>query len=348
MKHPSTAEDCSAAPSCATVVRVTAKDLAQRLGVATSTVTRAFDAQSRISAKLRVRILAMADELGYRPNAIARSLNQRRTGIVALVVGDMANPFYPALLEEFSLQLRQTGRQLLLFVVPPGGDADELMAQLLQYQVDAIVVTAARLSSHMSDLCARQGVAVVFMNRRVDDPTVWSVCCDNERMAAQVADYLVRQQRQACAFVSGDPSISTTADRLRGFECGLARHGRSLVACVEGGYTYEGGRQAAARLFSAGQPAIDAVLCANDVMALGVLSHLRMNTRLRVPEDVAVVGFDDIRAAAWPENDLTTVHQPVSQMIDCAIRLLGEGRPDVSVIQALHELPGRLVIRSTA
>ncbi|HYQ51300.1 MAG TPA: LacI family DNA-binding transcriptional regulator [Pseudomonas sp.] len=348
MKHDITVEDLSAARNASNVVRVTARDLAQRLGVATSTVTRAFDAQSRISAKLRVRILAMADELGYRPNAIARSLNQRRTGIVALVIGDMANPFYPALLEAFSLQLRQTGRQLLLFVVPPGGDADELMPQLLQYQVDAIVVTAARLSSHMADLCARQGVAVVFMNRRVDDPTVWSVCCDNERMAAEVADYLVRQQCQACAFVCGDSSTSTTADRLRGFERGLQAHGQSLVACVEGGYSYEGGREAAARLFGAGQPAIDAVFCANDVMALGVLSHLRMNTRLRVPEDVAVVGFDDIRAAAWPENHLTTVHQPVSEMIDCAIHLLGEGRPDASVIQALHELPGRLVIRSTA
>lgn len=329
-------------------MRVTARDLAQRIGVATSTITRAFDTQSRISDKLRERILTMADELGYRPNAIARSLNKRRTGIVALVMGDMANPFYPALLEAFSLKLRQTGRQLLLFVVPPGGDADELMPQVLQYQVDAVVVTAARLSSHVADLCARQGVAVVFMNRRVDDPTVSSVCCDNERMAAEVADYLVRQQRRACAFVSGDPDVSTTADRLRGFEHGLAMHGQRLVACVEGGYTYEGGRQAAARLFSAGQPAIDAVFCANDVMALGVLSHLRMNTSLQVPEDVAVVGFDDIRSAAWPENDLTTVHQPVNQMIDCAIRLLGERHPDGDASQALFELPGRLVIRSSA
>ncbi|MGJ7513772.1 LacI family DNA-binding transcriptional regulator [Pseudomonas baetica] len=348
MTRDSTAGEASAQRSTTGVERVTARDLAQRLGVATSTVTRAFDAHSRISAKSRERILAMADELGYRPSAIARSLNQRRTGIVALVVGDMANPFYPALLEEFSLKLRQTGRQLLLFVVPPGGDADEMMPHLLQYQVDAIVVTAARLSSHMADLCARQGVAVVFMNRRVEDPSVRSVCCDNQRMAAEIAEYLVGQQRRACAFVSGDPSISTTADRLRGFEQGLARHGLNLMARVQGGYTYEGGREAAARLFSAGQPVIDAVFCANDVMALGVLSHLRMNTHLRVPEDVAVVGFDDIRAAAWPENDLTTVHQPVSQMIDCAIRLLGEGRPDAGVIQALHELPGRLVIRSSA
>ncbi|WCM48652.1 LacI family DNA-binding transcriptional regulator [Pseudomonas sp. WJP1] len=348
MQHDSTKQGLSARQHSTPVVRVTARDLAQRIGVATSTVTRAFDAQSRISAKLRERILAMADQLGYRPNAIARSLNQRKTGIVALVVGDMANPFYPALVEELSLQLRQAGRQLLLFVVPPGGDADELMPQLLQYQVDGIVVTAAKLSSHLADLCARQGVGLVFMNRRVEDASVWSVCCDNERMAAEVAGYLVGQQRQACAFVSGDPGISTTADRLRGFERGLVAYGQSLVACVEGGYTYEGARDAAARLFSAGQPAIDAVFCANDVMALGVLSYLRMNTNLRVPEDVAVVGFDDIRAAAWPENSLTTVHQPLSQMIDCAIRLLGKGRPGDGADQALHEVPGHLVLRTSA
>jgi len=332
----------------ATNTRPTARDLAGLLGVATSTISRAFDEHSRISNELRARILAKADELGYRPNAIARSLNQSRTGIVALLVGDMANPFYSMLLEECSLQLRQTGRQLLLFVVPPGGDADELMPQLLQYQVDAVLVAAARLSSHMADSCARRGVPLVFINRRVEDPTVWSVCCDNQRMAAEVADYLVGKQRQSCAFVSGDLSISTTTDRLRGFEQGLAVHGQNLVACVEGRYTYEGGRAAAARLFRSGQPAIDAVFCANDLMALGVLSHLRLNTALRVPQDVAVVGFDDIRSAAWPETGLTTVHQPVSQMIGCAIRLLGEGRLDGNVAQALREVPGHLVLRSTA
>ncbi|RWU18962.1 transcriptional regulator [Pseudomonas alkylphenolica] len=327
--------------------RITARDIAQRLGVATSTVTRAFDAQSRISATVRARILAMAEELGYRPNAIARSLNRRRTGIVALVMGDMSNPFYPAVLEAFSLQLRESGRQLLLFVVPPGGDADALMPQLLQYQVDGIVVTAAKLSSHMSDLCARQGVAVVFLNRRVEDPTVWSVCCDNQRMATEVAEYLVGQNRQACAFIAGDPDVSTTTDRLLGFEQGLAAYGQRVVAHLHGGYTYEGGRAAATRLFSPGQPVIDAVFCANDVMALGVLSHLRMNTTLRVPEEVAVIGFDDIRAAAYAEHGLTTVHQPVDQMIACAIRLLGEGRP-ASATAALYEIPGHLTIRTTA
>ncbi|WP_166363438.1 LacI family DNA-binding transcriptional regulator [Pseudomonas akapageensis] len=328
--------------------RPTARHLAERLGVATSTITRAFDEHSRISEKLRQRILALADEMGYQPSAIARSLNRRRTGIIALVMGDMANPFYPAVLEEFSLQLRRTGRQVLLFVVPPGGDADQLMPQVLQYQVDAIVVTAAKLSSPMSNLCGRQGVPVVFMNRRVGDPTVWSVCCDNECMGAAVAEYLVGQNRRHCAFVSGDLDVSTTTDRLRGFERGLAAHGQRLIACVQGGYTYAGAREAASRLFGTGQAKIDAVFCANDVMALGVLSHLRLNTSLRVPQDVAVVGFDDIRDAAYPENSLTTVRQPVREMIECAIGLLDEGRPGGSVAQALREVPGRLVLRSTA
>src|SRR5262245_8717339 len=111
--------------------RVTAKDLAEQLGVATSTVSRAFDSESRISDALRQRIVALADELGYRPNAIARSLNQQRSGIVALVMGDMANPFYPEALEEFSLRLQQANRQLLLFVVPTGSEADDLMPQVL-------------------------------------------------------------------------------------------------------------------------------------------------------------------------------------------------------------------------
>lgn len=328
--------------------RVTARDLAKRIGVSTSTISRAFDKHSRISDELRQRILAMADDLGYRPNAIARSLIQRRSGIVALVVGDMANPFYPEALEEFSLQLRLSGRQLLLFVIPRGSDADELMPQLLQYQVDAIVVTAARLSSRMSGLCARQGVPVVFMNRRVEDPTVWSVCCNNEHLGMEVAEYLMAQKRRACAFVAGDPGTSTTTDRLRGFERGLAAHGQRLIACVHGGYTDEGARIAAAELFGRGIPTVDAVFCANDVMALAVLGYLRTNTSLRVPDDVAVIGFDDIRAASYPENQLTTVHQPVSEMIDCVIGLLDKGHPQGGISGALREVPGRIVFRSTA
>jgi DNA-binding LacI/PurR family transcriptional regulator len=197
--------------------RITARDLAARLGVATSTVSRAFDSNSRISDSVRARIISLADELGYRPNAIARSLNQRRSGIVALVMGDMSNPFYPEALEDFSLRLQRAGRQLLLFVVPKGREADDLMPQVLQYQVDAVIVTAARLSSRTSALCKRQRIPVVFMNRRVDEPTVWSVCCNNEKMAERVADRFFETGRTSCALVAGDESISTTSDRLRGF-----------------------------------------------------------------------------------------------------------------------------------
>lgn len=200
----------------------------------------------------------------------------------------------------------------------------------------------------MSELCAQQGIAVVFLNRRVEDPSVWSVCCDNQRMGREVADYLAGSGRRACAFVSGDPGVSTTADRLLGFEQGLAEHGQQLVACMAGGYTYEGARQAAGLLFSKTAPAIDAVFCANDLMALGVLAHLRQNTSLRVPEDVALIGFDDIRDAAYPEHSLTTVHQPLDRMIDCAIELLDAGRPNGSLADALREVPGRLVLRSSA
>lgn len=325
--------------------RVTARDLAEHLGVAVSSISRAFDDDSRISSELRQRIISLADSLGYRPNAIARSLNQQRTGIVALVMGDLGNPFYTEALERFSMQLQQVGRQLLLFVVPAGGDADELIPHLMQYQVDAVVVTAARLSSHIAAQCMRQGVPVVFMNRRVEDSKAWSVCCNNQHMARQVADYLVSTGRRACAFVAGDPGISTTTDRLRGFEQGLAAHGLCLIACELGGYSFEGGLRAAARLFGPSGPAIDAVFCANDVMALGMLSHLRQHPTFRVPEDVAIVGFDDIRAAAYAENDLTTVRQPLAAMIDQVIRLIAEGCPTT---HGSHEIPGQLIRRSSA
>lgn len=328
--------------------RVTAKDLAERLGVATSSVSRAFDNDSRISGALRERILALADELGYRPNAIARSLNQQRSGIVALVMGDMSNPFYPEALEAFSLRLQQADRQLLLFVVPKGAEADSVMPQVMQYQVDAVVVTSAHLSSKTSEMCARRGIPVVFMNRRVDDATVWSVCCNNESMGVTVAEYLAKAGRKTCAFVAGDADTATTRDRLRGFQHGLAANGLAPAAVLPGNYTYEGAYAAAAELFADGRKQADAVFCANDIMALGVLGYLRSQTALRVPDDVAVVGFDDIRAASYPEYNLTTVRQPVTEMIDLAIDLLSAGHRPGSVHAALQEVPGRLVLRGSA
>lgn len=251
--------------------RAAAKQLAERLGVVTSTITRAFDEQSCISGELRQRSLAMVDEIGYRPNAIARLLSQRRSGSVALVTGDMSNPFYPASVREFSLRLRQTGRQLLLF---------------------------------------------------------WS-----GRRATPVRSFPATRafppRLTACAGSSAVWSYTASA---------------WLPACQGDTPTREGEPQRLDCL----APAADALFCVKDVMALGVLSHLRVNTSLRVLLDVAVVGFDDIRDAAYPENSLTTVLQPVGAMIDCAIQLFDEGRPGGSVAEPLREVPGWLVLRSSA
>ncbi|WP_050463459.1 LacI family DNA-binding transcriptional regulator [Herbaspirillum autotrophicum] len=327
---------------------VTAKDLSNMLGIAQSSVSRAFTPDSRISDELRQRIIALADEVGYRPNAIARSLNTKSSGIVALVMGDITNPFYPEVLEAFSYRLQKEGKQLLLFVVPPGRQADDVMPQVLQYQIDAVIVTSAHMSSRTADMCCRRGIPVIFLNRRVKNNSVWSVCCNNARMGESVADYLVERGYRRCAFIAGAANTSTSSDRRRGFVKALGRHGLTLAASLDGHYTYEGGYAAAHALFRNQKNDVDALFCANDIMALGALDYLKHVAKLAVPHDVAVVGFDDIRAAAFPAYNLTTVRQPTQEMIDVTMRLLAEGAPPDQAGKALHEVGGQLITRGTA
>lgn len=327
---------------------ITAVDIAKKLGVAQSTVSRAFSPSSRISDTLRVQVLEMASSLGYRPNAIARSLLTAKSGIVALVMGDIGNPFYPELLEQLSVRLREAGMQLLLFVIPKGQSADDVLPEVLQYQVDGILISSARLSSHSAQICQGRSMPVVFMNRRVDDDSTWSVCCDNFAMAREVAHYLAGKGYRSPAFLSGESDTSTATDRLAGFQAGLREHGLTLRQCVDGSFSYESGFTSAKQLFSSRRKNVDSLFCANDIIALGALSYLRHVKGLSVPKDVAVVGFDDIRSASYPEYDLTTVRQPVAAMIDTAIGLLREGRSASSGDNTLIECHGQLVIRSTA
>ena len=332
--------------------RVTSTDVAKAAGVSQSVVSRAFTVGGKVSAKTRARVLLVAAQLGYQPNAMARGLVTQRSNLVGVVVGDSANPFYSQVLTRFSEELQVLGKQVLLLTT---GDAEHALLLALQYRVEAIIITTAALSSPVAAAFAGSGVPVVFFNRYAEQPGSWAVSCDNVGGGRTVAEVLLGAGHQRFAFIGGKPDTSTNQDRREGFRVRLREAGVDLELSVEKEYTYEWGYHAARYLPGVGSgftlgPAIDAVFCANDIVALGVLDALRESGR-RVPEDVAVVGFDDIPAASWRGYALTTVAQPVEGMIGATLELLsryGSNDPDTDPsAEGVVLLPGPFVERAT-
>ena len=325
---------------------VTARELARDLGVSQSTISRAYSRHASISPAMRARVLEAAKALGYQPNVIARSLTTRRSGIVGIVMATMTNPFYPEVLEQLAKALRQIGLQTLLFNVPPGQEVDSELPLLLRYQVDAVVIASATISSAMAREWTATGRHAILFNRTVPGAGVTTVSCDNVAGARALADYLIDQGHWRLAYVSGKPDTSTNVEREHGFEGRLAERGLHLHARADArDYTYDGGYRAAREL-APRRP--DAVFFANDIMALGGMDAFRHELGMRVPEDVSVVGFDDIPMAGWPSYQLTTVQQPVARMVEATVQFLLDHLEHPAAMPETHIIPGRLIERASA
>lgn len=327
--------------------RVTSVDVARLANVSQSAVSRAFSENGKISAETRAKVLAAARTLGYTPNVIARSLITQRTNIIGLVMADITNPFYPNVLEKFTLRLREMGQQVLLITVPPDEDADALLPSLLQYQVDAVIITSATLSSAMAHAIAAQGRPVILFNRYVPNAGVSAVCCDNVEGGRLVANVLLDAGHKRVAYIAGKRNTSTNIDREKGFTDRLHERGVTEWLREQGEYTYDSGYEATCRLLQSGHPP-SAIFCANDIMALGALDAARAACGKRVPEELSIIGFDDIPTAAWPAYSLTTIRQPVNRMITATLDLLKERLDNPQAEPVLKLLPGVLVARGSA
>ena len=325
---------------------VTSADVARLARVSQSAVSRTFTEGASVAPQTRQRILDAAQQLGYRPNALARSLISGRSGIIGIVVAYLDNQFYPVVIEGLSRALQEKGYHTLLFMTDPG-DQDKVVQEILQYRVEGVVMASAHLSSSLAQECADNGIPVVLFNRYVASSPASSVTTNNIAGGAAVGTFLAKGGHERIAFIAGFEQASTSRDREAGFYQGLAEQGRTCHARTVGAYTSDGAAQAARDLFSASAPP-DAVFVANDHMAFAVMDVLRGEFALKIPEEVSVVGYDDVPQAAWGAYQLTTVRQPARRMIaaTCDILLDQIGRGQVTTKASVIE--GNLIIRQSA
>ena len=302
--------------------RVTSIEVAKRAGVSQSAVSRVFTPGASVSEKTAEKVRKAADELGYRPNVLARSLITGRSRMIGLLVSYLENYFYPEALEKLSNALQAKGYHVLIFMAEQtAGNIDKVLDEILDYQVDGIVMASVAISSELAARCQAAGVPVVLFNRNQDDERLSAVTSDNVAGGRKIAEFLVRGGHQRIAYIAGWEGASTQRDREAGFRRGLAEQGIELFANEVGEFRYEQAQDAARRMFDkADRP--DAVFVANDHMAFAVMDVLRAELKLTIPDDVSVVGFDDVPPASWPAYDLTTVRQRANAMVKETVETL--------------------------
>jgi DNA-binding LacI/PurR family transcriptional regulator len=326
--------------------RVTAVEVARRAGVSQSTVSRVFSAPNAVADATTLRVLEASEQLGYNPNALASSLITRRTNMIGLVMAEITSPFYPYVLEKFTQRLHELDRRVLLFSTGPNKEVDDVLPDVLRYQVDGVIIANVTLTSKIVDACVRRGTALLLFNRYMPDTRANAVCCDNLNGGRMVADVLLDAGHTRLAYIAGKQNTSTNLDRERGFGERLRQRGHTVWLRAQGHYTYESGYAAALELLQRSDPP-DAIFCANDIMALGALDAAH-DQGVAVPGQCSIVGFDDIPAAAWASYALTTMRQPVDTMIDASVQLLLERIEQPSLPPVTTFLPGQLVRRSSA
>lgn len=323
--------------------KVTSIEVAKQAGVSQSTVSRVFSSNSaNVSEKARQKVVKVAEKLGYQPNIIARMMSTSQTNIVGIVMATITSPFYPYVLEKFLKELQVIERQVLLFTASPNQSIDDVLPLALQYQVDALIITSATLSSEMAKHSMESGTPVILFNRYVNDPNISAVCADNIAGGRLAAEVLLETGHERLAFIAGVQNTSTSQDREQGFSDVLQEQGYQRA---QGHYTYESGYSATEELLKSSEMP-DSIFCANDIMAIGAIDAIRAKG-LQVGEDISVIGFDDIPMANWGAYQLTTISQEVDTMIQGTIDLMLEKIKSPNSLSRTERVAGRLIARSS-
>ena len=273
-----------------------------------------------------------------------------KSRIIGLVVAYLNNQFYPEALENLSKKLQERGYHVLVFMASNSSEnIDAVVEEILDYQVDGIIAASVSLSPELSNKCRAAGVPLVLFNRAHDSSKMSAVTSDNYAGGQKVAKYLISAGYKRISYIAGWEGASTQRDREAGFMDTLNASGINLFSRGFGRFEMEESSKATLEMFSKPKHLRpEVVFVANDHMALAVMDTLRYELGLKVPEDVSVVGYDDVPAAAWPSYNLTTVRQCSGQMVNITIDILLEAIESDTSQPRIVKIDGPLIIRGSS
>lgn len=300
---------------------VTLKDVAKRAGVSSSAVSRAFTHGASVSDKTRRKVEKAASELGYRPNALASSLTTGRTKLIGLVSNNFHNPIFLQVFDLFTKGLQERGLRPLIVNLSEETNPENSVRMMQQYSADGVVVASSTLSPDFAKAFRDANMPVVHcFGRNSSTPEVHVVGIDNVEAGRLAARELVRRGYKNIGFMGGPRSATSTQDRFAGFSNEVAKTPDIKMSySFAAAYSFSAGREEMQRLLELDP--CEAYFCGDDVLSIGALSAIG-ETSLRVPEDIGVIGLNDMEMAAWENIDLTTIHQPIRQIVNSSIELM--------------------------
>ncbi len=300
---------------------VTLKEVAVSAGVSRSAVSRTFTDGASVSDKMRRRVEKAARDLGYSPNALASSLTTGRTKLIGLVSNNFHNPIFLEVFDLFTRGLQDRGLRPLLVNLTDETDPENSVRMLRQYSVDGVVVASSTLLPGFSKAFRNAGVPVVHsFGRYSSAPQVHVVGIDNVECGRMAARTLIARGYQRVAFLGGPENASSTQDRYFGFISEMSEHPRiTTTYSYADAYSFDAGRAEMARLLQ-DTPA-QAYFCGDDVLSIGALSAIE-DDGLSVPGDIGLIGLNDMEMAGWQNINLTTIHQPIRQIVTSSIELM--------------------------
>ncbi|MDO6590161.1 transcriptional regulator [Loktanella sp. D2R18] len=302
---------------------VTLKDVAELAGVSRSAVSRTYTEGASVSAKTRKKVQEAADTLGYSPNALASSLTTGRTKMIGLVSNNFHNPIFLEVFDLFTKGLQGRGLRPLLVNLTDETDPEKSVRMLQQYSVDGVIVASSTLPESFAEAFRVAGVPVVHsFGRLVANPTVNVLGIDNKQAGRLAAETLIAREYTRVGFLGGPQAATSTQDRMAGFLDALREHPNvSVTTSFASAYSFEAGRAEMLRLIDA--PLAEAYFCGDDVLSIGVLSALQSHG-LSVPDDVGIIGLNDMEMAGWDNINLTTIHNPITEIIASSVNLVAD------------------------
>ncbi len=327
-------------------MRSTIKDVAARASVSIATVSHVLNGTRPIRPHTRQRVLTAIQELGYSQNQAARNLARGTSTFLGLIISDVRNPFFPEITAAFQDQALAHGMDVL--VLDTNYDADRTLnsvRRLIGLQVPGIAVLTSQIDPLVISTLAQRRIAAVYLDLGTVDQAISNIIIDYEHGIAEALDYLTKLGHRRIAYVGGPPQLSSAQRRKRAFMDSCVRLGVEPGWTIDSDFTAAGGYLASSKLLRKNPPT--AVVAGNDLTAIGVL-HRAYDAGLHVPQDLSIVGFDDILFARYTQPALTTVALPRAEIGKVAFEALWAMMPDPHLAGHEFRLGTRLILRQSA
>lgn len=317
-------------------------------GVSQPTVSRVFSSGSNVTAALKERVEHAAEELGYRPNTLARSLITGRSRTIGVIVAYLDNPFYSEALEKLSAELNAEGYNILIFFAANlEQEIDPVVEKLLDHQVDGIILASVSMSNMLTKRLDKIGLPFVLFNRGQMGENIASVTAANYQGGYIAGQFLLEGGHKHIAHISGWQKSLNGRQRQEGFCDALANAGMAPLAIMDGAFNRDLASQAARDLLAKPSKP-DAIFVGNDHMAFAVMETLREELGLHIPDDISIIGYDDVRMAAWKTFDLTTLRQPANRMVKATVEILLNMMSEPHQKRQKIEIESDLILRGSA